>query len=367
MITLDGSYGEGGGSLVRTALALSTLTGQEFTVTNIRSGREQPGLKAQHLTAITALQEICQAETNAITIGSSELWFKPGKIRSGTYPMDIGTAGSITLLLQSVLLPSLFAPGKITFTISGGTCGKWQASVDYLQHILLPQLRKFVKRIELQIIKRGYYPKGGGQIILEISPKIKTKDFTDQKKFFQELPQQVPAITLTSFDKWEQIRGIINLSKELQEKEVGERIKTAAEKTLQPSRLPTAIRIEYVDSRSVGGEVLLWAAGTTDGDVDVNNPLLLGSDVLIEKGKTSEHIGAEVAEKLLREINGGFPVDPHLADMLVPFLALRPGSALATREITPHALTNMHVVEQFLPVKFRYDQHTITVEPKENL
>lgn len=365
MITLDGSYGEGGGALVRTALALSTLTGQEFTVTNIRSGREQPGLKAQHLTAITALQEICQAETNAITIGSSELWFKPGKIRSGTYPIDIGTAGSITLLLQSVLLPSLFAPGKITLTITGGTCGKWQASVDYLQHILLPQLRKFVKRIELQIIKRGYYPKGGGQIILEISPKI--KDFTDQKTFFQELHQQVPAITLTSFEKWEQIRGIINLSKELQEKEVGERIKTAAEKTLKSSRLPTAIRIEYVDSHSVGGEVLLWAVGTKDGDVDVNNPLLLGSDVLIEKGKTSEHLGTEVAEKLLREINGGFPVDPHLADMLVPFLALRPGSALATREITPHALTNMHVVEQFLPVKFQYDQHAITVRLKENL
>src|SRR3989338_6026985 len=171
MLTLDGTHLEGGGSLVRVALALSALTGKPFKITNIRANRSEPGLKAQHLHAIKALTQLCQAETNPIDIGTRELTFKPGKIKKGIYSIDIGTAGSITLLLQALILPSLFAPGKVTLNITGGTCGKWQASVDYLQHLLLPHLQRFVEKIELKIIKRGYYPAGGGEIILEISLK----------------------------------------------------------------------------------------------------------------------------------------------------------------------------------------------------
>ncbi|HLC81108.1 MAG TPA: RNA 3'-terminal phosphate cyclase, partial [Candidatus Nanoarchaeia archaeon] len=133
MIQLDGSYLEGGGSLVRVALALSALTEKPFHVTKIRSGRKQPGLKAQHLTAIKALKEICEAETNEVEVGSTELRFKPGKVKPGTYNIDIGTAGSITLLLQALILPCLFAPWKVILNVKGGTCGKWQASVDYLR------------------------------------------------------------------------------------------------------------------------------------------------------------------------------------------------------------------------------------------
>src|SRR3989344_9468516 len=122
MITLDGSYGEGGGALVRTALALSALTGKEFSVKHIRAGREQGGLKAQHLTAIKALKEICSAETNEVQLGSKGLHFKPGKVKAGRYNIDIGTAGSISLLLQALILPCMFASKKITLTIIGGTC-----------------------------------------------------------------------------------------------------------------------------------------------------------------------------------------------------------------------------------------------------
>ncbi|MBI2666782.1 hypothetical protein HYX13_04170 [Candidatus Woesearchaeota archaeon] len=182
MITLDGSFGEGGGSLVRVALALSVFTGQSFEIKNIRSGRPQPGLKAQHLEAIQGLKRICNAqtnekspegffkvsgsegiakkneasnpETNEIHLGSTELRFIPGKLKQGTFIIDIGTAGSISLLLQAIILPCLFAPGRITLKITGGTCGKWQASVDYLQNILLPQLHKFVEKIELKILRR---------------------------------------------------------------------------------------------------------------------------------------------------------------------------------------------------------------------
>ncbi len=153
MIKLDGNYGEGGGSLVRVALALSTLTGKEFQVKNIRSGRSKSGLKAQHLAAVNALKEICNAETNEIKVGSTELDFKPGKIKKGIFKIDIGTAGSISLLLQALTLPCLFASGKVTLKVKGGTCGLGQASVDYLQNVLLPHLIRFVDKIELKFLK----------------------------------------------------------------------------------------------------------------------------------------------------------------------------------------------------------------------
>src|SRR3989338_7539350 len=194
MIQLDGRYGEGGGALVRTALALSTLTGKSFEVKDIRAGRPNPGLKAQHLTAINALKEITGAETNKIFLGSTGLSFIPGRVKRGIYNIDIGTAGSITLLLQALILPCLFAPGKVTLIVRGGTCGKWQASVDYLQNVLLPHLQKFAKRIELKILKRGYYPKGNGLVQLEISPKYKNKDFAS---FYEELGLRVSKFDLT--------------------------------------------------------------------------------------------------------------------------------------------------------------------------
>jgi len=162
MIQIDGSQGEGGGQIARTAMALAVLTGKEFEINNIRTGRKQPGLKAQHLSAIRALEKIAEIKTNGVELSSLELKFKPGKVKKGSYEIDIGTAGSITLLLQAVLLPCMFGSGKISLRVKGGTCGKWQASVDYLQNLLLPFLGRFVKKIEMKILRRGYYPKGAG-------------------------------------------------------------------------------------------------------------------------------------------------------------------------------------------------------------
>ncbi len=361
MIQLDGNYGEGGGSLVRTALALSALTGQEFSVSNIRAGREQGGLKAQHLHAIKALQKICNAETNDVEIGSTQLYFKPGKIKSGIYEIDIGTAGSITLLLQALLMPCLFAPRTVTLKIIGGTCGKWQASADYLQNLLIPHLQRFIEKIEVRILKRGYYPKGGGEVEVKIQPRFKLSEFDTFEPFWQNLSGKCAKINLTEQGKVEQIRGVINLSRELEEKNVAPRIRTSAVDTLKPLQVPMNIRIEYVQSLSRGGEIVLWAVCSQNGKVDFDNPVLLGSDALIERGKRSEEIGKEAAQKLMQEIRSGAAADYHLTDQLIMFMGLLPGSEIKTSEITKHALTNMYVAEQFLPVKFEVEGSRVRV------
>ncbi|HIJ11619.1 TPA: RNA 3'-terminal phosphate cyclase [Candidatus Woesearchaeota archaeon] len=225
MITLDGSYGEGGGALVRTALALSALTGKSFEITNIRSGRPNPGLKSQHLHAIKLLAQLCQAKTNPIDIGSTKLRFVPGVVKRGIYEVDIGTAGSISLLLQAVTLPALFAPGKVTFKITGGTCGKWQASVEYIKQVLLPHLTRFVDKIEMKILKRGYYPAGGGLVQLEITPRLAFDS--------NAIPFKVSKIMLTEQGELEHIRGTVDLSLELEERKIGERIASAVKAGLK--------------------------------------------------------------------------------------------------------------------------------------
>jgi len=350
MITIDGSHMEGGGSIVRVALALSTLTGQEFKVINIRANREVSGLKAQHLESIKALKEICNAETNEINIGTKELWYKPGRIKGGKYKIDIGTAGSISLLLQAIILPSLFAPKKVSLEIKGGTCGKWQASVDYLQNVLISQLKRFVEKIELKIIKRGYYPKGGGEVILEISPKY-------SYPFEQNLIQK---IELTEQGRLEQIKGVVNISAELAEKEVAERIQKAAVKRLEKLNAPISIRQEYSHSLCVGGEIVLWTVFSKNDDVSLVNQTILGSSRVIDKSETSEQIGQKAAEDLIEEINSGKAVDHYLADQLIPFMGLLPGSEISCSKISKHTESNIYVTELFLPVKFEIDK-------KENL
>ena len=361
MIQLDGSHLEGGGALVRVALALSTLTGKEFKVINIRSGRPNPGLKPQHLTAIKALKQICDAETNDIELGSTELTFKPGKVKGGIYDIDIGTAGSITLLLQALTLPCLFASKKTTLKIKGGTCGKWQAPVDYLQNVLLPNLQKFVEKIELKIIKRGYYPKGGGEIHLEITPKFKLNEFDNFEGLLEELQFKVAKIKLVGQGELEQIRGIVDVSDELVDKEVAERVKRSAESVLKSFEAPINIRAEYSKSLSVGGNCLLWAIFSQNGKVDFDNPVILGGDALIEKGKSSEEIGKGAAEKLKKEIDSEAAVDHYLADQLIPFMALLPESEILASSVSDHAKTNIYVVEKFLSVGFKIEGNRIKV------
>jgi len=217
MIRLDGSYGEGGGQIVRTALALSAVTDKTFTVDKIRVGRKISGLKAQHLMAVQALKELCNAEAEGAELGSTELLFRPGRYEAKRIKLDIGTAGSIPLLLQSLLLPAMLADKTTTFEIIGGTDGKWAMPIDYLKHVLLPQLKKYAD-FNLMVHKRGYYPKGGGHVQLSVRPRFTLKDAS-----------LAPPINLIEQGVLQHIKGIVHCSKSLTDKEVGERIARSAQ------------------------------------------------------------------------------------------------------------------------------------------
>lgn len=361
-IDLDGSYLEGGGALVRVALALSTITGIPIKINNIRAGRPQPGLKAQHLHAIKTLKELCNAKTSEIELGTEEFWYIPNKIKKGTYEVNIGTAGSITLLLQALILPSLFAPGKVTFKIKGGTCGKWQASVDYLQNILLPYLERFVTKIEIKLNKRGYYPKGGGEVEFSISPRFKLKDYDSLSHLLEDIIYRTCKIELIKQGELEYIKGIINCSADLMDKEVSERISNAIKNSLQDLEVPIKIKTAYSNTLSTGGEILIWGIFSKNSKVSFDNPVMISSDMILDKNKSSEQIGKEVAESFRETLKTEGATDKFLADQLIQFMALLPGSKIKVAKLTDHTLTNIYVCEKFLDIGFKIDKENKIIE-----
>ncbi len=367
MITLNGNHGEGGGSLLRTALALSTLTNKPFKINNIRANRPKPGLKQQHLEAIKALKQICPgAKSSELTLGQTSIWFYPSKVKSGSYEFDIKTAGSITLFLQAIILPSMFTNSKITIKIKGGTCGKWQASVDFLQRVLLPLIERFTKSINLSIIKRGYYPKGQGEVILEISPLLKQKDFRSHEELIKHLNTITKPYNLTEQGNVEQIKGFINLSQDLQDKQIGERIVKATTNKLRSLEVPINIDLGYFQAKSTGGEILLWTINSINKVVDPNNSPRLSTDKLLEKTQTSEQLGEEVAKELIETINSKAAIDTHLTDQLIIYAALLNNSKLLPQEISGHTKTNIYITKQFLDITETTENNTITLSNKQS-
>ena len=344
LIKIDGNWnGCGGGQIVRIALALSCLTNKPFKIVDIRKGRKNPGLKHQHLKAIEKLAEITQAFVKGNELGNTTLVFQPRKeFLAKNIEVDIETAGSITLLLQSILPVLVFGKGKKTkIRIKGGTDVAWSMPYDYFVNVLVPQLRRWVN-IESKLIKRGYYPKGGGEVEIIIEP--------NERKLLRLLEQ----------GKLVQIRGVVNASKSLQKKEVVERIAQSAELMLKRFNVPINITREYCDSYSDGCGIVLWGVFSKDGDVNID-PVRIGADVLGEKGKSSEQVSQDCVDKLIEEIDSGTPIDSHLADNLIVYLGIV-GGAIKVSSISDHTKSAIYVVEQFLDVKFEISENVIKVE-----
>lgn len=338
MIEIDGSFGEGGGQILRTSLALSALTGKPFRIYNIRAKRNNPGLRPQHLNAVKAVAELCNAEVSDIEVGSTEFKFAPNKIESKTLNIDIGTAGATTLILHALLPAAIHSMKQIKLRVKGGTNNFMAPPIDNILLVFVPTLNKFGADIKCNLIKRGYYPKGGGEILAVVKPS------------------RIKEINLTERGKLKKIIGIANAAKQLERAKVTEREAKGAERVLKGLNIPVEIKKEYFESFSIGTSISLCA--------EFENALL-GADAFGKLGKPAEKVGEEVAKDLLSEINSNGCTDEHLTDQLIPYLALYGGKIKATK-ISEHTKTNIWVTEKFLPVKFEIKNNVIKCKKMEN-
>ena len=319
MIAIDGALGEGGGQVMRTSLALSAITGQEVIIENIRKNRPKPGLKQQHLTAVKAVAELCGAEVEGAAIGSQRVVFKPDEIKSGKIKYDIGTAGSITLLLQTVMPVAAFAPDKVVFDIVGGTDVLWSPPVDYLRNVLLPMLGKVGYRAELDVVRRGFYPVGGGRVRFTVRPG------------------KLNGIELVEAGMLRSIKGVSYAAQDLKGAQVAERQANSVVALIwNEFNVTPKIAVEYSETACPGSGIVLW--------LEYENSIV-GASALGERGKRSEAVGKEAFEALKEQ--KGLAVDEHLGDQLVPYLALAGGESSYRAKLTGHLETNLKVVEQF--------------------
>ncbi len=319
---IDGSYGEGGGQILRTAVALSAVTGEPLEIRNIRKARPKPGMAAQHVKAVESVAAICDAKLDGCRPGSTELSFKPGKIKGGYYEVDIGTAGSISLFLQCIMPACMHAPEAVRVNITGGTDVAWSPTIDYLRYVTLEALAMMGYDCKLTLVRRGYYPVGGGCVEAVIHPRSLKK---------------------TSFDSsaCNTVEGVSHSSN--LPAHVAERQAASAQKLLQQKGYDARISLETNNYPSTGSGITLWC-GT------------MGGSALGKRGLRAEKVGESAAAMIIPELSSGAGVDIYLADQLIPYLALAGGGSFTTRMISLHAKTNIWVTEQFIRVKFKIEE-----------
>ena len=345
MLQIDGSYREGGGQILRTALAFSVLTQKPFRVHKIRHKRPKPGLKYQHLSCIQALEKLANARVDGAYQGSQEIEFFPGPVKPGFLSQDIGTAGSITLLLQSLLLPVVFAGGNVKLRLTGGTDTKWSIPLDYFKQVILPVFEELAI-FRIHEVHRGFYPKGQGLLELSAKPRINFQNTADTDELIHLIRANVPSIRLTARSELVEIKGLSSASQQLKSADVARRQAQGALRIIG-DLCPVTIKEEYMQTASIGTVITLWA-------IFQDTKIRMGAEALGKKRVPSEKIGEAAAVKLLAFLNSNAVVDPHLADNIIPLLALMGGS-IKTTEITGHILSNMYVCEKFLNVRFKVD------------
>jgi RNA 3'-terminal phosphate cyclase (ATP) len=322
MLVLDGSYGEGGGQILRTALSLAALTNTSVRLLNIRTGRTKPGLRPQHLTAVQSLARITRAELIGDTIGSTQLTFSPRGIYPGKYLFDVaektGSAGAVSLVAQTLLPVLLFAQISSTVVLKGGTHVPMSPPAHYLAAVFLPALRQMGVHADLTITKWGFYPQGGGEIVLQVQPV-----------------RQLTSVAWTAPPQAETFQGLsasANLPEHVRQRQ--------SRSVHQHLGWPLPIQEENAPSLGRGSFVMLWGPHA-------------GFGALGARGKPAEQVGAEAAQALKIFLASGAGVDGHLADQIALYTALAQGqSTFTTAMITSHLLTNVWVIEHFLPVRF---------------
>jgi len=327
---IDGSLKTGSGTILRLSVALAGIVNQPLHIFNIRQKRPQPGLRPQHLEAVLTAAKLCNAEVKGATLGSRELWFTPKEIKGGEIKAEIGTAGSIPMLLLTVLPLCAFAKAPVRLHVTkGGTDVRNAPTINYLKYVLLDVLTRMGLEASLTVVKYGYYPKGMGEITLEVQPCPKLK-----------------LIRIQEFGKIEEVCGV-SVCTFLADRKVAERQATVANELLKVRGYKTDIQVvnDMSNPLQKGSSLVIWTK-TDKGAV-------LGGDAIGELGKPSEAVGREAAENFLKEVGSKATVDVHLADMLVPYVALAEGeSVYLSRVMTDHLDANIWLAQKILGVEF---------------
>ena len=334
MIEVDGSQKSGSGTILRLSVALAGILGEPLHVYNIRKKRRQPGLRPQHLEAVLTAAKLCDAKVEGAVLGSQELWFNPGKVRGAEVHAEIGTAGSIPMLIMTVLPMCAFADRPVTLHVEkGGTDVRHSPTINYIRHVLLPVLESMGLKASVEVHKYGYYPKGMGAVTLKVQPcKV------------------LSPIRLEDFGEVTEVAGV-SVCTFLADRKVAERQAKEAEKILATRGYRPKIRVvnDFSNPTQKGSSIVLW--------VKTNSGVILGGDAIGEIGKTSEAVAREATRNLLKEVDSEATVDVHLADMLIPYVALAEGeSSFLTRTVTEHMESNLWLASTILGVNFHVER-----------
>lgn len=321
MLKIDGSEGEGGGQVLRTSLALSMVTGKPVRIDNIRARRAKPGLMRQHLTAVLAAAKVSQGRVEGAEVGSTSLTFTPGTVQPGEHRFAVGTAGSVTLVLQTVLPALLTASGPSTLTLEGGTHNPLAPPFDFLDRVFLPLVGRMGPRVEARLERPGFYPAGGGRFEVAIEP--------------------VPALAGFELLERGEIRGrrgavlLARLPRGIAEREVRQLVD-------QTGWDPSCFEIRQVDSLGPGNAVLV------ELESEAVTEIFTGFG---EIGVRAETVADKAIEEMRRYLVAGVPVGEHLADQLLLLLALAGSGAFRTVPLSRHATTQMELIPRFLNVR----------------
>jgi RNA 3'-terminal phosphate cyclase (ATP) len=341
MIRVDGSQKSGSGTIVRHAVGLAALLGEELELTNIRAKRDKPGLRPQHLAAIQALAELCQGEVEGGRVGANRIIFRPkGPIAGGYLQWDIGTAGSTTMMALTLLPAAGFSSSPLSCRISGGLFQDFAPSAYHMEHVLLPTLQKMGLCAQLKTVRPGYVPTGGGIIEMQVRP----------------VEDRLAALELLEQGRVDKIEGIA-LSSHLEERKVSDRMAAECRRVLRTAGHSASIRCIYDVTAPQSGAALALFAYT-------HSSCIIGADGAGAPRRRSEEIGRRVARCLIEDLAIGATVDRFLADQLIFWAALARGtSRYRIPLVTEHVETNLWLVETILGAKTKVGKDlTIEIE-----
>ena len=340
MIHIDGGMKSGSGTIVRSAVALASLLGEELHITNIRAKRDPPGLRAQHLKAISACAEICGGVVEKAEVGSREIVYKPGRVvRGGNYVWNIGTAGSTVMLAQAILPIACFASQTTVFRVEGGLFQDFAPSAYHMHDVLLPILARMGVRAELKVIRPGYVPRGGGIVEVKVEP----------------LKNGIKPLRLLAQGKITKIEGVA-ISSHLEKRKVSHRMAQSCREVLRSEGLEAEIKEVYDTSSIQEGAALALYAATNTG-------CILGSDRAGAPRRSSEEIGKHVARTFLEDIRSGATVDRFLADQLIIYSSLARGATeYSIPRMTDHVDTNLWLVGEMLGAEAKVEENRLKIE-----